>query len=282
MKGFLSSSVALAFWIGSAGGLLPTRAAAHGDTHEMVRVLNEEIRQNPRDADAYFRRGELNRRHGEFDLALHDYELAQRYSTNTPMLDLARGLLYVEAKWPNSAKLYLDRFLSRETNHVIGLSARAKAFLQLTNRAAAVADYTAAIRSSAEPRPELYLERAQILITEDGKHLDEAIAGLDEGAERLGSVITLRLHAIELELRRRQTNAAIARLDQLIARSPRKETWYARKGEILQQAGRFGEAKTAYSQALDHLKSLPPSRRNVPAIQEFEKRIREALEAVQK
>lgn len=284
MKVFLSSSPLAATILAAfaALSLLPSRVAAHGDTHEMVRALTEELRQNPRDADAYFRRGELHRRHGEFDLALMDYETAQKYSTNSPMLDLARGLLYIEAKWPNSAKLYLDRFLARETNHVVGLSARAKAWLQLTNPAAAVADYTAAIRASTEPRPELYIERAQILITDDGKHLNEAIAGLDEGAERLGSVITLRLHAIELELRRHQTNAALTRLDQLIARSPRKETWYARKGEILQQAARYPEAKQAYSQALDHLKTLPPSRRNVPAIQEFEKRIREALSQVEK
>lgn len=256
---------------------LAVRVMSHGDTHEMVRALTEELKQRPRDPDAYFRRAELHRRHGEFDLALCDYENAQRYSTNSPMLDLARGLLYVEAKWPYTAKMYLDRFLSRETNHVVGLSARAKVFLQLTNREAAIQDFNAAIRHSTEPRPELYIERAQAWLTEDGKHIPEAIRSLDEGVQKLGSVITLKLHAIELELRRQQTNEALARLDQILVDSPRKETWYARKGEILQQATRYAEAREAYTKALQHLNSLPPARRNVPALQEFEKRIKAAL-----
>ena len=257
--------------------LLAVSLLGHGDAHDLIRTVSEQLREHPRDSDLYYQRGELYRRHGDFDLALADYERAARYSTNTPMLDLSRGLLLVDAKWPQTAKVYLDRFLARETNHVVALVTRAKAQLQLQNRDAAVFDYTLAIQASREPRPELFIERAQALITDDGGRLDEAIQGLDEGIRRLGSVITLQLYAIDLELKRRQTNAALGRLDGIIAQSPRKETWQARRGEILQQAGRRQEARAAFITALGELGKLPPARRNVPALQELERRIRSAI-----
>ena len=57
------------------------------------------------------------------------------------------------------------------------------------------------------------------------------------------------------------------------------DRWLARRGEILLQAGRREEARAAYEQALKALDSLPPGRRNVPAMNELEKRIKASLEA---
>ncbi len=263
-------------WLGWTIGL-----HAHGDAHDLIKVVTEEIRQQPRNPELYFRRAELHRRHGELDDAMVDYELSARFSnTNRPMLDLARGMVFLEAKWPRMAKLYLDRVLSVETNHIVALSGRAKASLQLDDRDGAVRDYTTAIQASKEPRPELYLDRAQALVTEDGSRLKEALAGLDEGIQRLGNVVTLQLYAIDLELKRKQTNAALDRLDKVAAQSPRKEPWLARRGEILQQAGRWAEAKDSFQSALEQIRTLPPARRNLPALQELEKRIQQSIEAL--
>jgi hypothetical protein len=63
-------------------------------------------------------------------------------------------------------------------------------------------------------------------------------------------------------------------------RSPRKETWLARKAEVLQQAGRSNEAAQAYKAALMALQTLPPTRRNVPAMLELDKRIRRELQTL--
>jgi len=68
-------------------------------------------------------------------------------------------------------------------------------------------------------------------------------------------------------------------LDSVAAQSPRKETWLERRAEILLQAGRPKEATEAYQAALKALDSLPPSRRQVPAMIELEKRVRAALQA---
>jgi hypothetical protein len=62
-----------------------------------------------------------------------------------------------------------------------------------------------------------------------------------------------------------------------MANSPRKETWLARKGEILQRADRKAEAAAAYRSALVAMETLPPFRRKVPAMQDLEKRLRDGL-----
>ena len=64
----------------------------------------------------------------------------------------------------------------------------------------------------------------------------------------------------------------------MAAKSPRKETWLARKGEILLQADRTNEARTAFKAALDAMDTLPPGRRNVPAMIDLEKHLRAELE----
>ena len=75
-------------------------------------------------------------------------------------------------------------------------------------------------------------------------------------------------------------DGALVRVDKVAERSPRKETWLSRRGEILVQAGRLNEARLAYESALAALHALPPTRRNVPAMQELSKRIQKQIDTL--
>ena len=258
----------------------PLVVSAHGDLHLQIQEVTRQIEKEPRNAELYLKRGELHRAHQEWDAAQADYDYAWGLNPKLAVLDLARGRMFLEANWPISAKVALDRFLAVYTNHVEGLTARARTFIKLDQRLAAARDYTAAIDHSTEPRPELYLERAQALTTEGGAHLDAAIKGLDEGIKKLGPLVTLQLYAIDVEIKQKRFDAALDRLERVAAQSPRKETWLARRGEILQQAGRNSEAREAFQSALAAMNKLPPARRHVPAMVELEKRLQQALDAL--
>jgi tetratricopeptide (TPR) repeat protein len=192
--------------------------------------------------------------------------------------DFYRGRMFLEANWPLSAKATLDRFLAKQTNHVEALVLRARTWIKLGNRLAAAEDLTRAIRSDPEARPELYLERAQTLVAEGGPYLQQALDGLEEGVRKLGSLVNLQLSAIDIEVKQQQYDRALTRLAAVAASSPRQETWLARKGEILQAAGRTADARAAYRAALSAMEKLPPARRNVPAMLELQKRIQAELE----
>jgi predicted negative regulator of RcsB-dependent stress response len=103
------------------------------------------------------------------------------------------------------------------------------------------------------------------------------LRGLDEGINKLGPVVTLQLAAIDLELRRKNYDGALARLEQITAQSGRKETWLVKRGEILKLAGRDDEARAAFNAALVAIEALPPAYRQSRAVTALELRARSAL-----
>jgi predicted Zn-dependent protease len=255
---------------------------SHGDMHGQIVDTTKLIEKEPRNAALYIKRSDLYRAHGDFDNAYSDLEQATLLDRKLEVLPLARGRLFYEANWPQSAKNALDQFLVSHTNHVEAHALRARCLGKLGRRLEAVKDYTRAINLASEAQPELYLERAQALSDEGTNYFTEAVKGLEEGMKRMGPLITLQLYAIDLEAKQKSYDAALARLDRVAAASPRKETWLARKGEILQLAGRPEQAADAFQAALKAIAQLPDTRRYVPAMQELEKRIQAVLQALAK
>ena len=68
------------------------------------------------------------------------------------------------------------------------------------------------------------------------------------------------------------------RLDQIIAAVPRPETWLARRGEILEQAGRLEAARQDYTAALAAVAALPEHRRTTRTMQNLVTRLGTALD----
>jgi tetratricopeptide (TPR) repeat protein len=257
-------------------------AFSHGDMHLQIQEVTKELEKQPRNAGLYLRRGELFRAHGDFDSANADLDRVAALEPRMEVLPLARGRLFYEANWPQSAKMALDYFIRSHTNNVEALALRARCQVKLGQRLEGVKDYTRAIDAAAEPQPELYLERAQALNDEGPAYYAEAVKGLEDGMKKMGPLVTLQLYAIDLEVKQKNYDAALARLEKASAASPRKETWLARKGEILQTAGRTEQASDAFRAALKAISQLPDTRRNVPAMQELEKRIQAVLQALAK
>jgi tetratricopeptide (TPR) repeat protein len=256
----------------------PRPVRAHADLLLQIEDLTQQILKNPTNAELYLRRGELRRTHLEWDFAAEDYDKAEELNSALDAVVLARGRLYLDSGWPLSAKACLDLYLSRVPNNAMALVTRAHILTRLQMRMAAAQDYTRAITLSPEPGPELFIERAQAFSGEGPTYFAEALKGLDEGVQRLGPLVTLQLLAIDLELRQKGFDRALARLDTVAEKSPRKETWLVRRGEILVQAGRPAEAKQAFQSALAALDKLPPTRRNVPAMLELQRRLSAELE----
>jgi tetratricopeptide (TPR) repeat protein len=255
----------------------PHWALAHGDLHLQIEEVTKRILQEPKNAELYLKRGELHRAHQEWDAAQADYDLAQAFNPGLKVVDLGRGKMFFEANWPLSAMVALNRFIAHYSNHVDALVTRARTLVKLGRRIEAAQDYSQAIASAAQPQPEMFLERAQALTAEGEAYIEQALKGIDEGINRLGPLVVLQLYAIDVEVKEKHFDSALGRLERVAAQSPRKETWLERRAEILQQAGRPREAIEAYQAALKALDTLPPSRRQVPAMIELEKRVRLAL-----
>ena len=261
----------------AASLIWPLPASAHEGLHEQIAEVTARIKQQPKNAELYLKRGELHRLHRDWSRALEDYRRAETLDPRLDAVQFGRGRMFFEAGKPGQARAWLDRYLSRHTDQVEALVTRARVLVKLGERRAAAKDYSAAIAQSPRAKPEYYIERAQALLPEGSAGRADALGGIDEGIQKLGPIVTLELFAIDLELAARRYDAALARLERVASQSQRKERWLARRGEILRQAGRTAEAREAFSQALEAIKSLPQYRRNTKATLELENRLRAAL-----
>ena len=254
----------------------PSFAYAHEGLHEQIAAITAKIKRDPKNASLYLQRGELHRLHRDWGRAAADYDRAERLQPSLKVVELARGKMFFESGKLQRAKSSLDHFLSQQPAHYEGLITRARVEAKLGARSDAANHFSQAIAASSVPEPELYLERANVLAG-DEQRISEALRGLDEGIYKLGSLVTLQLAAIELELRSKNYDGALTRLDQIAAQSERKEAWLVRRGEILKLAGRNEEARAAFSAALTAIESLPGAHRHSRAVTALELRARSAL-----
>lgn len=255
----------------------PAAALAHGDLHEQIAAVTQRIEAEPGNAELRLRRGELHRLHGAWRAARTDYDKAANLDPKLDAVEFARCRLWFDSGDWEKARASLNRFLARTPTHADALAMRARVLAKLGHPAAAADDFARAIQSSASAGPELYIERASTLASCGSKRVDAALQSLDEGIAKFGPLVTLELPAIELEMRRTRYNDALARLEKAAARSPRKESWLARRGEILECAGRPAEARAAFTAALAAINSLPPHTRNTKAVTELTARVRISL-----
>ncbi len=254
--------------------LFPSVAAAHQPVEATIARATADIEENPGDARLYLKRGELHRVRDEHALAEADYARAAALDPDDAQVDFYRGRLFLDAGQPAKAEAALSRFIARIPDDATARMLRARALVKLDRPQDAVDEYTAAIGLHGGAGPDLYLERAQALAGLGDAQLEAALRGLDEGLSKLGPVVTLELYAIELEEKRGHFDAALARLDRITQRSPRKDPWLARRGQLLEQAGRPAEAREAYEQALNAISELPDARRTTAATADSQARLR--------
>ncbi len=270
-----------AWLIWSIVGLIPLRASGHADLEFQIVEVSKEIAQNPKDATLYVKRGELFRVHENWDAALSDFNKAAKLDPEIENINLFRGKTYLESGRLDMALPQLETFLNHQPNSPDGLLLRARTLAKLGRQREAADGYSRAIQAlndaHLDAQPEDYIDRSRALMAAGKSNLSEAIRGLDEGIAHLGQVATIQLEAIELEIKREEFDAALERVDQVYARSPRKDYCYAQRGEILTRAGRKAEAQ----KALAAIEALTPARRRAQATIDLEGQVRSAIEKLQ-
>jgi tetratricopeptide (TPR) repeat protein len=255
--------------------LVAIDACAHGDLHDRITNLTAQITIAPTNAALYFERGELYRLHRDFPEALADFHRAQGLNPRLPMIEFCLGNTLFDAGELKTALVHLTHYLTKATNDAGAFAVRARVQAQIGNHRAAAEDFTRAIQIAPTGSPEFYIERAEALTADGAK--EEALRGLEDGIRKIGPLVTFQTQAADLEVALRRYDAALKRVDTVMARMQRKEGWLVRRAEILKLAGREKESKAAYRDALAALDRLPNSQRYTRAMIQLEASIRSAL-----
>ena len=263
--------------------LFSSTVSAHAGIHEELEELTKQILEEPDNPDLYIQRGVAYRIHRDWNHALQDFRKALKLDGNHTAVETEMGRAYFDQGMHQQAQVHLDRALARNPDNVRALVTRAKASNASGHPLLATVDYDRAIRAFQSPRkalPEYYLERARCYAAAGDQFINKAIGGLDEGIGTLGNIQTLELYAIELETRRGDVDAALQRLEPLLARSGRKEFLLFKRGEILLGAGRNSEAREAFLAARADIDTLPPQRRHTRMVETLQANIDDRLTAL--
>ena len=259
------SGTILGLWLGIVF-VFAANVSAHDGLHEQIIAVTKEIKKDPKNAALYLKRAELYRLHAEWKNSETDFYKAEKLDANLAVVNLGRGKLWLDAKQFARAKFALEKFLAQEPESFEGVLTMARVFAKLKQTETAVKYFTQAITISPPDSAEIYLERAESL--HSANKIDEALRGLDEGIEKFGELVFLENYAIDLEVKRKNYDAALARLNKLSATMPRKESFLLRRGEILLQAERICEARASLIESHKGFESLSPFRKNIRAVKD--------------
>lgn len=255
--------------------VLACPALAHLDLDWHIEIVSELIANEPT-AALYLRRGELHRQHGDLDKALLDLAAAEKLAPGREAVRLSRALTLHSAGSLPAALETLDDFLALHPSHQNARLLRARVLVGMRRYEDAVRDFDEVVRLAPGSGPEPYLERA--VTCEALQRPDAALASLEEGIRRLGDIPSLQIPALEIELRWLRYDAALARIDRLLARAERKERWHVRRAQCLAAMRRDDEARRACQDALAALEQLTPALRAVKATRDLEGEVRAILE----
>lgn len=215
--------IALGILVGSTSA-----AFAHGTEVERDLVLEQQLLLAPTDPELHLRRAEAWWRQGravEAEAALLTAETLGAMQRQTAPLkirmrraagDRLQALALCDTALTTSADAELLRL-------------RAELLTELDRHAEAAAAYESLL-STAAANPDDVLAAARALRSAGAS--GQAVRILDRAMARMGPLASLQQAAIEVEIEERRFDAAMARLDVLLARNPRHRAWQSRRRQL--------------------------------------------------
>lgn len=243
---YLLEMACLALAIGCFGFI--QLATAHSGLDSEIQEITEKLIKDPDNVDLLVLRGQVYRSNGKYIESLLDLERAWLLNRENRTVVLQRALTLSALGRDKEAESALDYFLQEESDpkRVFALAERANIHARNGQTELAISDFTSAIQ--LQPTIELYLIRGKL--QESLGKLEDAAGGYQDGLAKLGDAILLKKGLIRVRMAQNQYSEALALVDEEIAGSSVKTSWYLKRAEILGHMGRPDEAKLANEQAL--------------------------------
>ena len=127
--------------------LQASMALGHPDLVLQIEALDKQIASDPENAELLCKRGDLHRRHQDFEAAANDFRAARATEPNYAPIDFLEGELMLDVGKPELAEHLLSRYLVTRPGHAFAWVLRGKAFIRLGKPEMAANDFTTAILS---------------------------------------------------------------------------------------------------------------------------------------
>lgn len=231
-----------------AGTLLCSAPAfPHPDTPRRLAEVARELEQKPGDPELLFRRGclLLDEEYADYPQALKDLTEALK-APGIKDVRLYRGTALLRTGDVRAALSDLDRYVHEAPGDAHGFERRSEARVASHDPRGAIADLQAAIRLA--PRADLYSRCAHLQV--EAGLASAAIQSYEDGIAALNAPLELLVAGVDLATAHGAHDKALAWLTVIESRGGRREGWVLRRAQVLDKAGRAGEARAGYGEVL--------------------------------
>ena len=231
-------------------------AGAHPAAEERIDGLTRRIEARPDRQALYVLRGAEFARQGEWDSAARDFEAARKLG-DPDAVAFELGRFHYRRGEHRAARAQFDRYLRFRPGSARAVLYRARASARLGDSEAAVADYERYFRAAADVHPGDFVAAAELLASAGG--VEDALALLDRGLERLGPNVQLQRRAVELESGLGRHGRAVARWRRLEPALGQSPEWRVALAELHLAAAEPDEARRWLDAADARLAGLRPT-----------------------
>ena len=246
-------------------------AIAHGDLHERILFLSNQIDLYPDSLFLYYKRGQVYNQHLEFSKALNDFKHCKKNGYDNLLVDMEIAQSYNGSKKYKKAKKTINKLLEKDPGHVRALALKARIYSSEEKFEEAATLFEDIISLVDKPRTDNYIEAANAWLNIANRKEGEvkALRVTDKGIERLGEIIVLLKFKVNILMNSENYEEAIATQSRIIELSNRKERGYYSRALIHVKMNDMDSAISDLSEAQAHLNSLPLRLKSVKANQEL-------------
>jgi predicted Zn-dependent protease len=249
----------------------------HGDVHETVAVLSREIETKPKNEAALrFERASLLAQYEHFTEALDDLAKINEIDPGNDRPVALRGHIFRRMGKLAEARAEQEAFLKK---HPVNTQVRfdySQTLAALKETGAAIAELDKLIGAAQHPSPDFVAMRLRLTKSRDGGGPEAALAWLD-GFLTTHPLPVFEEAALRLEIELGRTAAAAKRIDVMACKSPRPESLWLRKAELLASGGDAAGAAAAARAGVAAVARLPAHVRGTRACAALETRLERML-----
>ena len=197
--------------------------SAHSDLLTQIEQLDQQIAEQGATPARLLKRGDLYRRHEDYDAAARDFEAARALDPDNEELEFFIGRLQLETGDYPTARQSIVKYLESYPDHARGWSLLGETEVRLGQPEAAADCFGQAIAQSSSASPELYRAQVLSLLAAGKSNRDGAALVVEQGLQSLGPEVNLLGLAVDIalaEARREQAAGLLGQLPKGLERLP--------------------------------------------------------------
>ena len=265
-------------WLFSLIALFP-----HGDLDQRIREISLQIEASPSNMTLRMERGELYVQHEEYDKAKADFSLCLKNGFDEIRVMFGLSHSYLQTGPVDSSIYFIDMVLAREPSHISAIELKSMALSRLGEYCESARLFQEVISLTDQPTPLLFIQSASAWKScDEPGNMELAIEVLKTGLARLPNNRVLQHHLTTAYKDSKLYEEALGIQSSIILASANKVRPLLNRAKTYLEIGLINKASIDLQSALSWWESLPPHKKDVPAMEELKNEIERLITEVEK